>query len=279
MRRSKPLAVVCGGALAAAMVLGAPRVALGAGDCGACPAGPPVPASTLYQLLKESSFEMGCLAPCECPVLIQNGLVGSFVLTPLRSGPLFDEYLVCQVDWTVPAIGSNPALHVTGNGWYRVGGEVAVQHELKLCVSVNGGEPQRLESGLVGGGGFPRIDIAVAAHGFFCWDTVMAIKSAPVSAGVPPDASGTIGLWARPNPSTGSVDLDLFLAQAGPITLRVLDVQGREVRVLDDAWRHAGPHAMRWDGMRRDGSRAPAGLYLLRLQAGGLTLTRRLVRL
>lgn len=268
-------------ALAIAMALLAPRAARGAWDCGACATAPPNPHAVPYQLSAHSSFEVGCLDPCACPVLIRNGLSGTFVLTPYRSDPLFTEYLLCGIDWTVPALGGAPLVRITGEGWYRVGGEVAIQHELRLCVSVDGGEVQRFESGVVAGGaGFPAIDIRAATSGFFCWDSVVTLAAAPATIGVGQNGIAAVGVRARPNPSPGAVDLEVRLPEAGVVTLAILDIQGRLVRTLADrVWLPAGLHPLRWDGTRRDGTRAPAGLYVLRLRAGDRQVTQRLVRL
>ena len=267
-------------ALTVALALAAPRASLGAWDCGACLATPPDRSSIRYDLSDQSTFEVGCFGPCACPVLIRSGLAGSFELVPYHSDPLFAEYLLCGIDWTILASASGPALHVTGEGWYRVGGEVAVQQELRLCVSVNGGETQRFESGLVAGGGFPTIDIAAATSGFFCWDSVITVKAGPASTGVAPGRPATMDIRARPNPSSGSVDFDVYLPQSGVVVLSILDVEGRSIRTLErGVWLPAGGRLLHWDGTRNDGTRAPAGLYLLRLQAVGTALTRGLIRL
>jgi len=263
--------------LAASLV--APSAAHGAWECGACPATPD-PSAIRYQLSKSSTFEVGCQAPCACPVLTRSGLDGWFLLVPYRSDPLFSEYLLCGIDWNIPATASGPALHITGEGWYRVGGEVAIQHELRLCVSVNGGETQPFESGLVSGGGsFPAIDIAVATSGFFCWDSVITVNARPASLGIVQDRTA-IDLGLRPNPSSGRVDVHLYLPRPGMVSLTVLDIAGRSVRTLESGvWLPAGDRLLHWDGTGSDGTRAPAGFYLVRLRAEGAVVTQRLIRL
>lgn len=264
------------GALTIAASLWAPPVARAQGDCGPCLA-PPRPGAIPYQVTGDS-YQVGCQAPCACPVLIQHGLKGTFVLVPSSSGPLFDEYLLCDIDWTAQAIGGIPEVRLRGDGWYRVGGEVAIQHELRLCLSVDGGPAQLFESGLVPGGDrFPAIVIDAAVHGFFCWDSVLVVQAVPATAGIAVDGAG-VGLRVRPNPALGPMDIDLVLPRPAQVSLAILDVQGRELRVLEPgAWRPAGSYALRWDRARPDGSRAPAGLYLLRLRVDGRLVTRRLV--
>src|SRR5262245_7256210 len=220
-------------ALVMAMALIAPRAVHG-WDCGACPVVFSDPSSVLYQLSDKSRFDIGCLAPCECPLLTRSGLTGSFVLIPYQSGPLFAEYLLCGIDWHVPAAGVSRPDHITGEGWYRVGGEVAAQQELRLCVSVNGGPIQRFESGLVpGGGDFPAIDIAAATSGFFCYDSVLAVRAGPAPAGAPDERTGAFAIHARPNPASGPVDFEILLPHAAAVSLRILDVEGRTIRTLE----------------------------------------------
>jgi hypothetical protein len=92
-------------------------------------------------------------------------------------------------------------------------------------------------------------------------------------------AGGARLLAGAPNPFVRSVRLTFTLAHDGPASLRVFDVRGREVRALVRDTRSAGLHTVAWDGRDERGARAPAGVYFLRLEAGGATLTRRIVRL
>ncbi len=52
------------------------------------------------------------------------------------------------------------------------------------------------------------------------------------------------------------------LLRATHVTMRIIDLRGRVVRILSDGWRPAGAHRAFWDG-RDDGGRAAAsGVYL-----------------
>jgi flagellar hook assembly protein FlgD len=86
-------------------------------------------------------------------------------------------------------------------------------------------------------------------------------------------------LAAAPNPSAGAARLTFTLPQAGPVRLRLFDLGGREVRALVEGAREAGTHTVAWDGRDARGNRVAAGVYFARLEAGGETLARRLVRL
>ena len=87
-------------------------------------------------------------------------------------------------------------------------------------------------------------------------------------------AEGTVselGLEAlRPNPAAGAARVAFTLPEASAVRLAVYDVRGREVAVLADGRVEAGRHEA---GL--DTSRLAAGVYVVRLEAGGEVLTRR----
>ena len=64
-----------------------------------------------------------------------------------------------------------------------------------------------------------------------------------------------------PNPSRGPVSLVVRAADAGPITIQIVDAAGRAVRraVLPDAG--SGHRTWMWDGTNDAGRRVPAGYY------------------
>ncbi len=78
-----------------------------------------------------------------------------------------------------------------------------------------------------------------------------------------------------PNPSAGSVDLRLALPAETDVEFSVFDIQGRLVwRAPPRRW-PAGTVDLRWPGVTRSGRRARAGIYLAQVQAGNITLRRR----
>lgn len=145
----------------------------------------PVPAAEIhpYHLTSESTFQRGCFDPCDCPLHEPRPILGSFALVDLRRDPLFNEFAVVNVRWSVssPTTTSLSAgIPVRGYGTYRVGGEFAVQHQLTLDLRVGTEDPARFDSGLVvGGGNFPRIDIPISINGMRCFDTVIDVHARP----------------------------------------------------------------------------------------------------
>jgi flagellar hook assembly protein FlgD len=79
-----------------------------------------------------------------------------------------------------------------------------------------------------------------------------------------------------PNPLGRATTVSYELAHGGSVALSVHDVSGRLVRRLEDGYRSAGPHAVKWNGTDGHGRAVPAGVYFVRFSANGVTQSRRL---
>jgi hypothetical protein len=244
------------------------------------PAGadPADPSSSPYQLGPSSGFETGCFGPCLCPVFLRL-LQGTFTLQEEGVDPLFTHYKVTDVRWTVP--GTTSTTTITGSGSYKVGGEVAVQQEMSLDLSVDGGASQHFDSGLVlGGGEFPRIVIDISLHqDTACIDTVMHVDATdPVVTGVDPgsDPPARVLSAAVPNPFHEQTTFHLYLSRPGSLDVVIYDVRGRAVRrLVKTAWAPAGSHTLSWDGRRDEGGLCGSGVYFVGVRgAAGRTMTR-----
>jgi flagellar hook assembly protein FlgD len=82
-----------------------------------------------------------------------------------------------------------------------------------------------------------------------------------------------------PNPALSSTRIEYRVPSRGAVTLRLLDVAGREVRVLVQGDVEAGRHEATWDGRDAHGRTVPAGAYFYELTAGGERSTRQIIRL
>jgi hypothetical protein len=86
---------------------------------------------------------------------------------------------------------------------------------------------------------------------------------------------------SRPNPfnpfhPSTMISFDLPVAER--VTVRIYDSSGRLVRTLADAAAFpAGVHALPWDGSDQRGSRAPSGVYMIKLGTGSTLLTEKIV--
>jgi hypothetical protein len=99
-------------------------------------------------------------------------------------------------------------------------------------------------------------------------------------AGVVPDPglTATLELSApSPNPAVGPARLRYTLPFASFVRLSVTDVSGRQVAVLDQGIEGPGAHSATWDGRDANGARVSAGLYFVRLQSAGQSLSRKIV--
>ena len=95
------------------------------------------------------------------------------------------------------------------------------------------------------------------------------------TAGAPGLVPGRTALrMAFPNPFDQSMTIALSLAHAGPASVGVFDVAGRKVRTLLDGVQAAGERVVAWDGRDDSGARLGAGVYMLRLEAGGHSETK-----
>ena len=129
-------------------------------------------------------------------------------------------------------------------------------------------------------------DVAVKANGDGTFDLFVlstnnglaAFRAAPASGArevaaagdAPPTAPKGLALQAVPNPFSSTATLHYTLPVSGAVTLRVYDLLGREVAVLDEGQKAAGAHEAK---LQAHG--LANGVYVVRLQAGPHTATRR----
>jgi hypothetical protein len=112
---------------------------------------------------------------------------------------------------------------------------------------------------------------------------ISQIVAPSANVDVPPATPPIAGLELRgvtPNPARGASTVRLALGRDSRIRVQVLDVAGREVARLADGAQVAGEHTFTWSGVTSRGSKAAAGLYLVRISGDGLvTRTTRMIRL
>jgi hypothetical protein len=104
---------------------------------------------------------------------------------------------------------------------------------------------------------------------------VQGLVDGGTTATEPPAAAPAPSLALAPNPASVGVDLTYTLGAATAVRLEVVDALGRLVATIADGMRPAGRHSVRWDGRTHAGAAAP-GVYLVRLEAAGSVVTRRL---
>jgi len=77
----------------------------------------------------------------------------------------------------------------------------------------------------------------------------------------------------QPNPFNPRTSVRFTLAEDESVRLKIYDLTGHLVRTLIAGTMVAGDHAVTWDGRTQTGLQAASGVYLIRLQAAGLTIS------
>ena len=135
----------------------------------------------LYRLSKESTFQWGCFAPCECPVMVGEPVSGTFSLTPSGFDGVFTNYAVTDVRWSFT--NNSTATTVTGSGTYKVAGKPASQQELSLFLQMDGGDVKHFDSGLVTNSvSLPDMNVSISTNGQYCFDAVFNVSASPTPA-------------------------------------------------------------------------------------------------
>ena len=81
-----------------------------------------------------------------------------------------------------------------------------------------------------------------------------------------------------PNPFNPTTQISFDLAQNGRVALRIYDVAGRLVRTLVDKDMSAGRNqSLVWNGLDDQNRRVSSGVYFYRLDAAGVSLTKKMV--
>lgn len=80
-----------------------------------------------------------------------------------------------------------------------------------------------------------------------------------------------------PNPFSAATTIRFGLPLAGPVALRVFDLNGALVRTLVDGPAAAGPGEVAWDGRDASGAPVPTGVYFYRLTTAHGSETRKMI--
>jgi len=141
---------------------------------------------------------------------------------------------------------------------------------------------QPLGSGMSGGGGAAPCVNALLVHGHELYlggdfataggkpsmdlarwtEDVVGVQDGAEPPRVRP---GELRAW--PNPFNPNTTVEFSLPAACVADLAVYDTRGRRLRTLTHATWSAGPHRVDWDGRDDAGHAAPAGVYVIRLDA------------
>jgi hypothetical protein len=83
----------------------------------------------------------------------------------------------------------------------------------------------------------------------------------------------------HPNPFNANTEIHYRIPQEGPVTVKVFNTLGQEVRTLVDAEQKAGRYAISWDGRNQKAQEVASGIYFCRLISGEYRLVRKMLLL
>jgi hypothetical protein len=99
-----------------------------------------------------------------------------------------------------------------------------------------------------------------------------SLELTPAAVEKPVPAASDLDLACRPNPLVDQTIVRFQLPDRGEVNLRVFDLSGREIRNLLRDTRGPGEQSLVFNS-----ERLPSGVYLLRLESGGLAATQKLL--
>jgi hypothetical protein len=105
-------------------------------------------------------------------------------------------------------------------------------------------------------------------------DQVTAISDPEDLAGVPAQYHLSQNY---PNPFNPETKISFTIPKAGDVTIKVYDVQGREVTTLVNAAMNAGTHEVVWNGTNSSGLRVASGMYVYTLKSADRVLSKKMV--
>lgn len=86
-----------------------------------------------------------------------------------------------------------------------------------------------------------------------------------------------LSLSNHPNPFNPTTSISFNLPEASNVELTVFNVLGQEVRALMNGFVAAGEHQVEWNGTDDQGQRVASGIYLYRLKAAEISITKKML--
>ncbi len=205
------------------------------------------------------------------PVTVTLSLKGSGALRALATRLAWDAAVV-------EPIGVQPGAWLTAQGGVAFSARPgAVDAAVLGAAGMSGEGVMATVAFRVKAVGDPAIRIA-ALDGRDLGNHAVAVD-ATERAVAPPVPTVTRLAGAMPNPFHGSTRLAFDLAQRGAVELAIFSVDGRRVRTLVSGTLEPGAYRPEWDGRDERGGPAAAGVYYVRLVAGGRRMVCRIVAL
>jgi photosystem II stability/assembly factor-like uncharacterized protein len=92
------------------------------------------------------------------------------------------------------------------------------------------------------------------------------------------DQSFTYYLYPNyPNPIKNSTSIKYVLKTGDFVTVKVFNLEGKEVISLIKQWQYQGSYSIQWNGKNAKGGDVPSGIYFVQLKAGSFITTRKMI--
>jgi len=91
--------------------------------------------------------------------------------------------------------------------------------------------------------------------------------------GITLEPSSRLALCATPNPFYSAASISFDLSEPGWTSVTVYDLSGRIVTTLTDTELVEGQHTILWNGISNNGQAVSTGIYICRIQSGGISET------
>lgn len=203
-----------------------------------------------------------------------RGLHGGSLGTPV--GPARVTGLAGALDGAVVSLAWDAVEGAAAYTVYRDSVAVFSPGEASVCATVVDGSLGCLDTPPPGDWYYlVAATDAAGRMGGFSERWVTAGGSTPVTDGDLPTVL-TVTTVA-PNPFNPRTEVRFAVPEAAAVRLRVFDLRGRVVATLIDGQMAAGHHSVIWNGTDRADRAVAAGVYLLRLDDGRATSTRKAV--
>jgi len=112
-----------------------------------------------------------------------------------------------------------------------------------------------------------------AMSGIWIYDIDVTLSEADEV--IEPNKTGLLSNY--PNPFNPSTTIEFMLEKEGMVGLDIYNVKGQKVRALGGGHYARGQHKMVWDGRDDSGAAVSSGVYLYRLNAGGVVSVKKMV--
>ncbi len=82
-----------------------------------------------------------------------------------------------------------------------------------------------------------------------------------------------------PNPFNPTTTIGYTTNTAGHVTIHLIDMAGKVVRVLENAYKPGGCYSVTWDGKSDNGARVSSGTYIAQIKSGAMIISKKAILL